>query len=128
MIGNRIKKLRTQKQITQEELGKIVGVTTSMIGMYETNARKPSYEVLTKMADYFNATTDYLLGVTDTPYGYIISDDEYPEVLKPFLKADSQMIVEFENNKRETPKKCKKAIEKYLKSISATDHPNARNN
>ena len=38
MIGNRIKKLRTQKQITQEELGKIVGVTTSMIGMYEMNA------------------------------------------------------------------------------------------
>lgn|SRR5690606_10960250 len=62
MLGNILKKLRKEKGITQEELGKILGVTTSMVGMYETNARKPSYEVLLKMADYFGVSTDYLLG------------------------------------------------------------------
>ena len=61
-IGKRIKKLRFDKEITQEELGKIIGVSTSMVGMYETNARKPSYDVLIKIADYFEVSTDYLLG------------------------------------------------------------------
>lgn len=62
MLGERLKSLRQEYKITQEELAKNVGVTTSMIGMYETNARKPSYEVLLKIADYFNTTADYLLG------------------------------------------------------------------
>lgn len=62
MLNEKIRKLRKEKNITQEELGKRVGVSTSMIGMYETNARKPSYAVLLKIAEYFNTTTDYLIG------------------------------------------------------------------
>lgn len=62
LLGKKIKELRREKHITQEELGKKVGVSTSMIGMYETNARKPSYEVLLKISEYFNTTTDYLFG------------------------------------------------------------------
>lgn len=62
MLGERLKALRKAADITQEELAKIVGVSTSMIGMYETNARRPSYEVLLKIAEKFNTTTDYLLG------------------------------------------------------------------
>ncbi|GAB6171408.1 XRE family transcriptional regulator [Paradesulfitobacterium aromaticivorans] len=65
MIGKIIKDLRAQKDITQETLGKAIGVTTSMIGMYETGARKPSFEVLNKIADYFGVSTDYLLGRND---------------------------------------------------------------
>ncbi|TZE81977.1 helix-turn-helix domain-containing protein [Calorimonas adulescens] len=62
MVGKKIKELRLSRKMTQEELGKIIGVTTSMIGMYETGARNPSYTVLKKIAEYFNVTTDYLLG------------------------------------------------------------------
>ncbi|KEI81184.1 helix-turn-helix domain-containing protein [Clostridium botulinum] len=65
MLNERIKELRKEKGITQEELAKHVGVSTSMVGMYETNARKPSYEVLSKIAKYFRVSTDYLLGETD---------------------------------------------------------------
>nr|MBO2495053.1 XRE family transcriptional regulator [Clostridia bacterium] len=65
MIGRKIKELRLKKGITQEELAKVLGVTTSMVGMYETGARKPSYEVLNKIARYFNVTTDYLLGLEE---------------------------------------------------------------
>lgn len=65
MLGKRIKKLRKEKNLTQVELSKIIGVTTSMVGMYETDARKPSYEVLLKIAEYFNVSTDYLLGKED---------------------------------------------------------------
>ncbi|HDK7179181.1 TPA: transcriptional regulator [Clostridium botulinum] len=65
-IGEEIKLLRKEKGITQEELAKHIGVSTSMVGMYETNARKPSYEVLSKIAKYFRVSTDYLLGETDS--------------------------------------------------------------
>lgn len=65
MLGGKIKDLRKDNSITQEELAKNIGVSTSMVGMYETNARKPSYEVLIKIANYFGVSTDYLLGKTE---------------------------------------------------------------
>jgi len=65
LLGDKIKKLRKSKNITQEELGKNIGVTTSMVGMYETNARKPSYEVLIKIAEFFSVSTDFLLNTEE---------------------------------------------------------------
>lgn len=62
MIGEKIKQLRKENDITQEELAKNIGVSTSMVGMYETNSRKPSYDVLVKISKYFKVSTDYLLG------------------------------------------------------------------
>ncbi|MBO8158858.1 helix-turn-helix transcriptional regulator [Thermosyntropha sp.] len=64
-LNEKIKELRLQKNLTQEQLGKLIGVTTSMIGMYETGARKPSLEVLTKLANCFDVSIDYLLGRED---------------------------------------------------------------
>ncbi|BDR73380.1 hypothetical protein K144316041_20880 [Clostridium tetani] len=61
MLGKKIKSLRKDNKITQEELAIKIGVSTSMVGMYETDARKPSYEVLIKIADYFKVSLDYLL-------------------------------------------------------------------
>lgn len=72
MIGKKLKELRLSRQMTQEELGKVLGVTTSMIGMYETGARNPSYTVLKKIAEYFNVTTDYLLGCSENPQRNIV--------------------------------------------------------
>lgn len=65
MLGKKIKSLRKDNKITQEELARKIGISTSMIGMYETDARKPSYEVLIKIADYFKVSLDYLLRETE---------------------------------------------------------------
>jgi transcriptional regulator with XRE-family HTH domain len=65
MTGKRIRELRKERDISQEELSKALGVSLSLIGMYETESRKPSYEILNKIADYFNVSADYLLGRTD---------------------------------------------------------------
>jgi len=66
---NRIKELRTQRKITQEELGKIINVQKAAVSKYELGRAVPSTDVLTKLANYFNVTTDYLLGRTDEPQG-----------------------------------------------------------
>lgn len=65
MLGDIIKKERISKDITQQELSKILEVSTSTIGMYEQNRRSPDNETLTKLAKYFNVSTDYLLGNSD---------------------------------------------------------------
>ena len=66
---NRIKELRTQRKITQEELGKIINVQKAAVSKYELGRAVPSTDVLTKLANYFNVTTDYLLGRTNEPQG-----------------------------------------------------------
>lgn len=65
MLGNRIKKLREEKGLKQEELAKILLVSPSAIGMYEINKREPNNEITIKMANFFNVSTDYLLGKSD---------------------------------------------------------------
>ena len=66
---NRIKELRKQHKLTQEELGSIINVQKAAISKYELERATPSTDILKKLADYFNVTTDYLLGRTDQPQG-----------------------------------------------------------
>ena len=61
-MGDRIAELRSNAHMSQFQLAKVLGIGTSTLGMYETNQRKPSPKVLKHIADYFNVSTDYLLG------------------------------------------------------------------
>lgn len=65
MIGNRIKLLREELGLKQDELAKKISVSPSAIGMYERNLREPNNELTLKFADFFNVSVDYLLGKTD---------------------------------------------------------------
>ena len=62
-LGTRLRTLRLERNITQTEMSKRIGVTKAMISSYELEQRQPSYDVLIKLAAYFGATTDYLLGL-----------------------------------------------------------------
>lgn len=65
MKGNRIKQLREEKGLKQEELAKVLSVAPSTIGMYERDEREPNDSITLKIAEYFGVSTDYLLGKTD---------------------------------------------------------------
>lgn len=65
MIGNRIKLLREELGLKQDELAKKISVSPSAIGMYERNLREPNNELTLKFAEFFNVSADYLLGKTD---------------------------------------------------------------
>lgn len=62
MIGDTLKKLRTQKGLTSEELCAKIGIKGGSYRNYERNDRKPDYDTLMKLADFYHVTTDYLLG------------------------------------------------------------------
>lgn len=65
MLGNKIKTLRNELNISQEELAKKINVSPSTIAMYETNRRQPNYDVLLKLSNIFECSMDYLLGNSD---------------------------------------------------------------
>ncbi|WP_432408424.1 helix-turn-helix domain-containing protein [Wukongibacter sp. M2B1] len=105
-MHNRLKYLRSEKKITQRQLAKFLNLSSSTIAMYETGKRKPDCETLKGIADFFDVSTDYLLGRTDIlnvytkQMGYIsfdVSDlsekdiakiEEYVELLKQKYNLD----------------------------------------
>ncbi|MCC0678497.1 MULTISPECIES: helix-turn-helix domain-containing protein [unclassified Clostridioides] len=68
MIGAKLKQLRIKNNLKQSDLAKILDITQGAIGMYENDQRTPPAESIVKLAEYFNVTTDYLLGHTKTSY------------------------------------------------------------
>lgn len=60
-IGEKIKKLRQEKDVSQAELGEIVGVHEKHISRYERGISQPSAEILRKMADFFGVSIDFLV-------------------------------------------------------------------
>lgn len=62
-FGNRLKTLRTQNNLTQNQLAKRLSLTKSVISAYENGIRMPSYDTLISISRLFKVTTDYLLGL-----------------------------------------------------------------
>lgn len=62
-VGQKIKQLRNQRKLSQEMLGKRIGVSKSVISSYENGVHSPPYDVLTRLAQVFGVSTDYLLGM-----------------------------------------------------------------
>lgn len=65
MLKDRLKQLRIEKGKTQKEMAKDLGTTDVSIGRYEAGTREPKTDILNALADYFDVTTDYLLGRTN---------------------------------------------------------------
>lgn len=65
-FGNKLKELRMQNGLTQQQLATQLGVTKSVISFYERQERTPSPEVLRKIAAVFRVSTDYLLDIDST--------------------------------------------------------------
>lgn len=65
MKGYRIKALREERGLKQEELAKILSIAPSTIGMYERDAREPNDEIKLKLAEFFDVSIDYLLGKSE---------------------------------------------------------------
>ena len=56
ILGNRIRNLREDNDLTQKELSAMIGLTPKMISFYENNQRTPPVDVLIKLAKIFNVT------------------------------------------------------------------------
>lgn len=87
-IGRKILELRKQKNITQEELAAELGVTAAAVSKWENGYTLPDILMLCALADYFEVTTDELLGRhTQIKYAVIATD-------RPELQEDIKQVIE----------------------------------
>ncbi len=92
-----LRKIREKRHKNQLNVALAVGVTQESISMYESGVSLPKANVLIKLAQYLQTSTDYLLGLTDddTPIKYMnksLSNKE-KELLEKFiyLKTEDQL-------------------------------------
>lgn len=80
MFPKRLKQLRKERKLTQEELGKKINVSKVSISGYESGSRNPDTETLKKIADLFDVSIDYLLGRSNAIYSQ--DESEFLEDIK----------------------------------------------
>jgi transcriptional regulator with XRE-family HTH domain len=63
-FSNTLKALRSENGLRQEDIADALGLSKQVISNYENELREPSFDVLIKLSEFFNVSTDYLLGRT----------------------------------------------------------------
>lgn len=111
MIGERIRMLRKQNNITMKELGKMLTLGESTISMYENGKRMPDYNTLSKIADYFKVSTDWLLNKTDNPTP---PNKKAPPKPEPDIKWGDFGISFYEGGKKKLTQAQKDKIAKLV--------------
>lgn len=92
-IGDKIKELRTENNLSQAELGKILNTTGACISSWEKGRTEPNIEQLRAIANYFDINPTTLIG--DTKYDVSITNDEMNLVIEyRNAPADIQKTVE----------------------------------
>lgn len=108
----RLKELRVTKGVSQGDVAKYLGITQQAYANYERGARKPDPETITKLADYFEVTADYLLGRSD-----LLGEDQEVNELLQELKDRPEYRILFSTARRASADDIKKAAI-FLKTIA----------
>lgn len=74
--GEKIRLLRINKHLTQEQLAKRIGVTKGMVSAYETASKAPSLDVLVRLSRVLGVSVDYLVCVDAPKYVDISALDD----------------------------------------------------
>lgn len=115
-VGNLITKLRKRRNLTQEGLAERVGISRASLSHYEKDRREPDYETLRKLADFFEVTTDYLLGRSDTSGGAESHDSDSIREINRLLdkyEIDDMAFFDIEKWKSMSPEQIRQ-LESYF--------------
>ncbi len=105
-LGDRLKKLRKESGISQLELAKQLQISNVTLSRYETNKRSPDYDTLHALADFFDVTTDYLLGRSNirNPEKLIVADPSGSyAILPPEIYMHLKKVMEHFIEKEQHP-------------------------
>lgn len=119
MFGERLKKLRKKNGYTQVSLANELGVSKGTIAMWEVGKRKPDFETLCNLSDFFNVRTDYILGQSDddssvsltiettNQFGAWETEERLKELFEMYLTIDAYGKTNVENLIRSEATRCK---------------------
>ncbi|SHN87992.1 helix-turn-helix domain-containing protein [Desulfitobacterium chlororespirans] len=92
MLGKRLTELRKGKHLTQEQFSSLINVSRATYAQYEIDRRQPDYETLQNIANFYNVSTDYLLGRTHEVIGEtLISYNDPTEKIKAAITSDPEL-------------------------------------
>ena len=111
MLGKRLLYLRNKRELTQEELAKIFCMSRSTYAQYEVNRRKPDYDTLQRIADYYKVSTDFLLGRTED------SVTEEPHLLESQQVYNTPAAQRSDDPIEDLPEEAKKSLEEFKEFI-----------
>lgn len=103
LFGDRLKELRKECNLTQEDIGNLCGVAKNTVSNWENNANQPSFEIVKKLAQYFGVTIDYLLNFTQ-------DDVDKMEKLKTALKEAGMWDYSIDDMSREDFEKAMQIV------------------
>ena len=117
-LGERIRRLRQEKNISQRQFAKLVGTSPGLISFIERNRNKPNYQIVGRMAKILGTTCDYLI------YGGEASEESTEELidrLKQELGTDNR-----EQGGLPVSKKEKELVDRYniLRRLSRLSRTN----
>lgn len=115
-FGQRLRELRTEKNITLEKLAEELQTTKATLSRYENNLRDPKGEFIEKVAQYFNVPVDYLLGREsfNKSKTSIISSDELTMLISKEL---NEANISTKNMSFKEKEQLSKKIVKILKLL-----------
>lgn len=86
ILGKRLTKLRKKMGLSQEELSRNLNIFRGTYAHYEIGKRHPDFLTLRRLADFFNTTTDYLLGRTNNPVNP--EQNKFPDLEAPLREKN----------------------------------------
>ena len=98
MFQERLKSMRLEAKLTQKELAEKLKIGQNTYSYWEKGIRKPVGENLNKLANFFNVSTDYLLGNTDNRNASNI-DDVLEKSLNTFKSFDGKPMSDHDREK-----------------------------
>lgn len=104
----RLKQLREERNITQQELADQLSCSQQSINNYENHGTQPDIDMLCRMADFFDTSVDYLIGNTNVRDPYSLAKYEY----------NSEKETALINNFRNLPEKVKEQFLALMESYS----------
>jgi len=94
MIGERLRDLRRERKVKQEDLATILGVQKATVSHYETGKTEPSDKVKIEIAKFFDISMDYLIGIIDEAVPYYRSEI-YMKIPKNIKREEREILEKF---------------------------------
>lgn len=114
MVKN-LRKLRTFRGISQQQLADVIGTSQQSINKYENHSVEPDIQALIKLADFFETTIDYLVGHTSSAM-----DPIPPEGIE-LSKEENMLICEYRRLSRDERESIKLIVKNYLRNKKTSE-------
>lgn len=112
MLPERLKQLRIEANLTQKQMAETMNTSQPSYQNWEKGTRNPSKENLEKLANFFNVSTDYLLGKSNIKSPSVIDEDKLDQAINQSVGFNGKPATE------EEKENMKEALLLYLKSLN----------